>query len=110
MKKYIVTINGKKFEVEVEEVSKNEQTSVIEAKKETAVSSHDKDVKAPMPGTILDIKVKVGDKFKKGDVLFILEAMKMENEIMAGEDGIVTEILVNKGNSVSTEEILAKYK
>ncbi|SHF07325.1 MULTISPECIES: biotin/lipoyl-containing protein [Caloramator] len=110
MKKYIVTINGKKFEVEVEEVSKKEQTSVIEAKKETAVSSHDKDVKAPMPGTILDVKVKVGDKFKKGDVLFILEAMKMENEIMAGEDGVITEVLVSKGNSVSTDEILAKYK
>ncbi|WP_337961003.1 hypothetical protein [Caloramator sp. mosi_1] len=65
MKRYIVNINGKRFEVEVEEVSKENKTDISEVKKETAVSSHDKDVKAPMPGTILDVKVNVGDKFKR---------------------------------------------
>jgi len=110
MKKYIVTVNGKKFEVEVEEVLKDSKNTIVEVKKETAVSSNEKDIKAPMPGTILDVKVNAGDRIKKGDVLFILEAMKMENEIMAGEDGIITEVMVNKGSSVSTDDILAKYK
>lgn len=110
MRKYIVTVNGKKFEVEVEEIIKDSQNNIVEVKKETAESSNEKEIKAPMPGTILDVKVNSGDRVKKGDVLFILEAMKMENEIMAGEDGIITEVLVSKGTSVSTDDILAKYK
>ena len=55
-----------------------------------------------MPGNILDVKVKVGDSVKKGDVLIILEAMKMENEIMAGADGKIASVNVNKGDSVET--------
>ena len=57
-------------------------------------------VKAPMPGNILDVKVAAGASVKAGDVLVILEAMKMENEIQAPADGTVTAILVNKGDSV----------
>lgn len=111
MKKYIVTVNGKKFEVEIEEVSQTgSKTKIEEVKNETAASFDEKDIKSPMPGTILDVKVSAGDRVKKGDVLFILEAMKMENEIMASEDGVISEVLVNKGASVATDDILAKYK
>lgn len=59
-----------------------------------------------MPGTINDVRVKVGDSVKKGQVLVILEAMKMENEIMAGCDGTVTSVNVSKGASVSVGDAL----
>ena len=64
-------------------------------------------VKAPMPGTIMKINVSVGDKVKKGDIVCILEAMKMENEIFAPVDGTITSLPVSKGASVQTDEVLA---
>ncbi|MDO4194145.1 MAG: biotin/lipoyl-containing protein, partial [Erysipelotrichaceae bacterium] len=64
-------------------------------------------VKAPMPGTILDVKVSVGQTVKEGDILFVLEAMKMENEIVASKGGQVTSVTVAKGASVKTDQILA---
>jgi len=59
-----------------------------------------------MPGTILSINVKAGDTVKKGQVLCILEAMKMENEIMAGADGTITSVAVSQGDSVNTGQVL----
>ena len=59
-------------------------------------------VNAPMPGNILKVNVTAGQAVKSGDVLCILEAMKMENEIMAPKDGTVTQVLVSKGNTVDT--------
>ena len=59
-------------------------------------------VNAPMPGNILKVNVKAGDKVKSGTVLVVLEAMKMENEIMAPKDGTVTQVLVSKGSTVDT--------
>ena len=59
-----------------------------------------------MPGTIVDIKVSLRDKVKMGDTLLILEAMKMENEIAAPVDGVVTQIIAVKGSSVSTGDLL----
>lgn len=63
-------------------------------------------VKSPMPGTIISIKVMQGDSVKKGTVLCILEAMKMENEIMAPTDGIVAQVVVSKGASVNSGDVL----
>ena len=60
----------------------------------------------PMPGTIVDIKVQVGSAVKKGDVLVVFEAMKMENEIMAATDGTVAAVYVNKGDSVESGKVL----
>jgi biotin carboxyl carrier protein len=57
-------------------------------------------VKSPLPGVILDVKVKVGDAVKRGQTVIILEAMKMENQINADKDGVVKELLVSKGESV----------
>ncbi len=122
--KYIVTINNKNYEVEVEQGQANivKTTEVVPkaAPAPSAVSApaapqpattvtsvNGEPIKAPMPGLILNCKVTPGSKVKKGDVLFILEAMKMENEIAASIDGTVVQILAAKGSSVSTGEILA---
>jgi biotin carboxyl carrier protein len=75
----------------------------------TSASNAVKDIKAPMPGLILDIKVKAGDVVKKGDVVLILEAMKMENSIKAPGDGIVKGIKVNLKDSVEKNQVLIQF-
>ncbi len=64
-------------------------------------------VKSPLPGTVLEVKVKPGQAVKFGEVLFVLEAMKMENDVCAPRDGTVASVAVNKGASVDTDDILA---
>lgn len=68
-----------------------------------------KDIKAPMPGLILDLKVKAGDEVKKGDVVLILEAMKMENIIKAPGDGIVKDVKVSLKQSVEKNQVLIQF-
>ena len=63
-------------------------------------------IKAPMPGNIMKINCKVGDTVKKGDVLCVLEAMKMENDICAPEDGTVASVAVAQGTSVNSDDVL----
>jgi len=72
-------------------------------------SSKLNDIKAPMPGLILSIDVKIGDKVQKGDKIMILEAMKMENILKAPGDGVVKSIPVNKGDSVEKNAILIQF-
>jgi glutaconyl-CoA/methylmalonyl-CoA decarboxylase subunit gamma len=125
MKKYIVTVSGKKYEVEVEEAGLQsassvssaavQQPKVEEIKQAPAptpapalnATTGQKTVKAPMPGTILDVRVSQGQRVKQGDVMFILEAMKMENEIMAGEEGTVVSVSISRGSTVNTDDVLA---
>lgn len=111
MKKYNVVVNGTPYEVEIELVSENEAKSAAkpaaaQAAPAAQASGAGEKISAPMPGNILDIKVNVGDSVKAGQVLFILEAMKMENEIMAGADGKVTSIGVTKGQAVESGTVL----
>lgn len=68
------------------------------------------DVKAPMPGLIISIDVKIGDEVKKGDSIMILEAMKMENVLKSSGDGIVKDIVVNVGDSVEKNAVLVKFE
>lgn len=134
MKKYIVNVNGKSYEVEIEEVGGSSQAvsspapvsapvaapvqsapkaapaPKAEAKPAVQVPQGAEVVEAPMPGTILDIKVNQGDTVKKGQVLVILEAMKMENEIMAPRDGKVTAINTTKGASVNLGDALVSLE
>lgn len=117
--KYIVSLNGKNYEVEVEETSAA-ITQITDAPAAPAAPAAQaapapasapagggQNVTAPMPGTVLAVKTSQGQTVKAGDVLFILEAMKMENEIVAPCAGTVKQISVQKGASVDTGAVLA---
>jgi biotin carboxyl carrier protein len=150
MRKFLINVNGKSYEVEVEEIIGDkssasmpvaipqtptpvqvtaEQSAPKAAELQAAAGSDNSSstpqhksepvqtssnagplgslkVNAPMPGTILDIRVNAGDTIKKGQVVLILEAMKMENEIMAPEDGKITSINTSKGASVNSGDLL----
>lgn len=107
MKKYKISFNEKIYEVEVEELEIGAETpqkaecatgSVKSDMK--AVSQQGEAVEAPISGKVLDVKVKVGDTIKKGETLLIIEAMKLENEVVAPKDGKVTSVSVSKGDTV----------
>jgi biotin carboxyl carrier protein len=127
-------VNGKSYDVEVEEIGSNSsnETPVKESKPEPkkevkntapaptptpakkeepkttapveSSNGEGKEILAPLPGVVIDIKVKVGDQVNPGDKLMIIEAMKMENEIPSEVSGIVDKILVSKGDNVDGDE------
>lgn len=111
MKKYRVNVNGTAYEVEIELIDANAVASApaaasAPAQAPTAAPAGGQTVNAPMPGTILKVNVQNGQAVKKGDVLMILEAMKMENEIMAPCDGTVAGVSVAQGASVDSGAVL----
>ena len=109
MKKYKVNVNGTMYEITLEVVEADDaktQSAPAPAAAPAATPAGGTQVTAPMPGNILAVNFQNGQSVKKGDVLFILEAMKMENEIMAPCDGTVT-VAVAKGSSVDTGALLA---
>ena len=116
MKKYKITVNGNAYEVEVEELASDSVQTVSEAPKAApqvkpasnqAASVSGTPVKSPMPGTILKVKASLNSSVKKGDVLVVLEAMKMENDIVAPCDGTVKSLNIAQGQSVNTGDVLA---
>lgn len=126
--KYIITLNGNQYEVEVEEgkatanyIGKQSEQIVQQSVQPSAPvqevvqpqnvsTGSGNPIKAPMPGTILKVNVQSGSKVKSGDILFILEAMKMENEIVAPSDGTITSVSVSVGDSVKTDAILGSIE
>lgn len=106
MKIYKVKVNGKVYEVELESVTENDKTITTSPTNTQPTNTTGKTIKAPMQGVILDVKVAAGDNIKKGQVVAILEAMKLENEIIAAEDGVVKQVLVNKGQTVNSQDTL----
>ena len=111
MRKFKITVNGNTYEVDVEEVGGVATAPVAApvaaapAPKAAPVAGA-KQVTAPMPGTIVSVKVNVGDKVESGTLVAVLEAMKMENEIFAGVDGTVAGISVSAGDSVNSGDVI----
>ncbi len=122
MKRFNITVNGKAYDVAVEEVTGNTSaasapvapvqatTPAPAAAPVASAVTGGTAVNAPMPGTILDVKVNVGDTVAEGQVLMILEAMKMENDIVAPVAGKVAAINVKKGDSVNSNDALASIQ
>ena len=121
MKKFNVTVNGNRYEVEVEEIGGSVVSAApvsapsapvapvaapVSAPKASGTAGSVK-VEAPMPGTVLKVNAKVGDSVKQGDTILVLEAMKMENEIAAPADGVIASINVSQGATVETGDTLA---
>ena len=115
MKKYKVTVNGTAYEITLEAIDAADVKTApaasvpvaapaapVASAPAAAPAAGGETVKSPMPGTILSVNVSAGSSVKKGDVLMILEAMKMENEIMAPCDGTVSAVSVSKGASVES--------
>lgn len=129
IKKFNVNVNGNSYYVEVEEI-KDGSAAVARpaapvaaapaaapapraaapapapAAKPQAASAGDQVLEAPMPGTILEVAVNVGDSVKEGQLAVVLEAMKMENELQIPADGVVKAVNVSKGSSVNTSDVL----
>ena len=109
MKKYRVNVNGTAYEVEIEEMTGAPAAAPVAAAPAApvpAASGAGESITSPMPGNILAVNVAAGDMVKKGQVLMVLEAMKMENEIMAPQDGKVTSVAVAKGAAVESGALL----
>ena len=104
MKKYRVTVNGTAYEVELEELTGAAPAAPVAPA--AAAPAGGEQVTSPMPGTILAVNVAAGDAVKRGQVLMILEAMKMENEIMCPCDGKVVSVNTSKGASVESGTLL----
>ena len=110
MKNLKITVNGTIYDVQVEEVGENASAAQPAASAPKAAPAPTaapapaggEAVCAPMPGTIVKINVAQGDSVQKGDQLFVLEAMKMENEIISPRDGTVAAVHCNKGDSVES--------
>ena len=117
IKRFNITVNGKAYDVAVEELDSSAApvasapvSAPVQAASPAAsapVAGSGEKVNAPMPGTVLDVKVNVGDTVSKGQVIMILEAMKMENDIVASCDGKITSVLAKKGDTVNSGDALA---
>ena len=120
MKKYNITVNGTTYEVIVEVVGSVTSAPANTATPHTPVTvptpkatapkpsatAGSRSVSAPMPGTILNVKVSVGQAIKKGDIICVLEAMKMENDIPSPQDGVVASINVQNGSNVNANDVI----
>jgi len=106
-RKLTVNVNGSKYQLEI----KDEYDDLLhEMGLDIVPEQRMTDVKAPMPGLVLEVMVKVGDTVVKGDNLIILEAMKMENVLQAEGDGVVKSIEVNKGDAVDKTQVLIEME
>lgn len=130
MRRFNITVNGQNYDVAVEELGASasapvaapvaapapapvaaapaptQATATAPAQAASTAPANAEKINTPMPGTIIEVKVSVGDVVKKNQPLVILEAMKMENEIVSTCDGTVVSVAVKKGDSVNTNDVL----
>lgn len=110
MKIYKIKVNGKTYKVELESMEEVASSAPVaapakaEAKPAAAPTGEGRPIPSPIQGQVIDVKVKVGDHVSKGDVVVIVEAMKLENEVASPFDGTITEVLVSKGSSVTAKQ------
>ena len=116
MRKFNVNVNGSIYTVEIEETgeaapvkAEAPKAAPTPAAAPATAAGGKNDLTAPMNGTILEVSVKVGDSVKAGDVVCVLEAMKMENEMLAPVDGVIKSV-ISKGVSVNTGDLLASIE
>jgi biotin carboxyl carrier protein len=109
MKRYSVTVNGSVYDVVVEEADMMTPTPLIKPAPSPVSTGGAGSVKieSPMPGTIVDVKLSAGDSVQKGAVIAVLEAMKMENDIVTASSGTIVSVNVKKGDSVNTGTVIA---
>ena len=116
MRRFLVNVNGTSYEVAVEEIDGKAAAAAAAPATPAAptaapaAAAGDTLVKAPMPGNILSVSVKPGDAVKKGQAIMVLEAMKMENEILSPIDGTVVSVLVQQGASVNSDDTLCTLR
>ena len=130
MSKYRITLEGKTYEMEVEIVEegaaqrptkkkeyreynsmpKDSNVNVVDPSTQKQTVKNSGAVEAPMPGTVLRIEKNVGEEVKNGELVLILEAMKMENEILAPADGTIVKMSCQAGNTVTGGELLFEVK
>lgn len=109
MKLYKINVNGKSYEVEVESVTEHASVKLAPkpAEKTTIPQAETKtNILAPMQGNIIKLNVIVGSEVKKGDVLMVLEAMKLENDILCPVDGYVSQVLIKEGQKADINQLL----
>ena len=110
MKQYEITVDGQVYKVSLREITEEAAGKISnpseDVPKAPAVSSSGKEIPAPMAGNILSVNVAAGDRVSAGDTLVILEAMKMENEIVSPVDGVITSILVQQNQTVDSGQLL----
>lgn len=123
-KKFKVKVDGKEYEVEVEGIEEEgggreidrgtqKKTSIKEKEpfgKFESITTGEKSIFAPMPAKVVKVNCKAGEKVNKGDILIILEAMKMENEIRSSMDGVIKEVRVEEGDNVSHDETMVVFE
>ena len=105
-KKFTIKVNGNKYEFEAKD---RLDLLLKELGMESLTNIKVKDVKAPMPGLVLEIKANIGDEIKKGDPILVLEAMKMENIIKSPTDGVIQSIDVEVGDAVEKNQVLTNF-
>ena len=134
MKKFLITVNGNQYEVDVEEITQTSGANItrtheketIQQAPQSSVTTIEKPapvkqapaaaktgtelISSPMPGTILKVPVKIGQEIKRSQVLCVLEAMKMENEIVSPRDGIIADIMTTKGSTVNAGDPLVSLE
>jgi len=106
MRRFRVTVDGQAYDVSVEEVRETDVPASAGATRPAPVAGHR--MQAPMPGRILDVRVAVGSTVAPGSVLLVLEAMKMENDILADAAGRISAVHVKAGDAVNTGDVLVE--